>query len=97
MDKKDFAHYLTTDTSRKCRPTDYAFEKDEYKKTPAFYWLSSPSDDGLNGKAYHVNPHGMILGSGKIVYSQGISFGAIGLDVEYSCGVRPAVWVKTKL
>ena len=37
------------------------------------------------------------MGSGNVIYSQGMSFGAVGLGVYYDSGVRPAVWVKTKM
>lgn len=95
MGLKDFTRYFTSKTSRKCSQTEYAKGRGRSKGGRAFYWLSTAGDWG-EGLVYYVNPHGDILGSGKTIYSQGMSFGAIGLDVNYDSGVRPAIWVKTK-
>ena len=96
MGLKDFTHYFTSKASRMCSQTEYAKGRGRSKEGRAFYWLSTPGDWD-EGLVYYVNPHGDILGSGKTIYSQGMSFGAIGLDVNYDSGVRPAVWVKTKV
>ena len=95
MGLKDFTHYFTSKVSRMCSQTEYAKGRGRSKGGRAFYWLSTAGDWG-EGLVYYVNPHGDILGSGKTIYSQGMSFGAIGLDVNYDSGVRPAIWVKTK-
>lgn len=95
MGLKDFTHYFTSKASRMCSQTEYAKGRGRSKGGRAFYWLSTAGDWG-EGLVYYVNPHGDILGSGKTIYSQGMSFGAIGLDVNYDSGVRPAIWVKTK-
>ena len=97
MGEKEFTRYLKTDESRICLPTNYALGRSRYCKSPALYWLSSSSDDGLRGRVYYVDSNGMVWGSGRAVYSKGTSFDAIGADAEAPCGARPAVWVKTKL
>ena len=96
MGLEDFKRYFATKASRRCSQTEYAQSKGRSKGSGAFYWLSTAGDWG-DGLVYYINPHGDILGSGNTIYSQGMSFGAIGLDVNYDSGVRPAVWVRTKL
>lgn len=97
MSVKELTSYLTTDAMRICGATEYARCKDKYRNNPTFYWLSDASTDGRSNKVYNVNPHGMILGDGRNVYCDGMSFGAIGIDVDQSIGVRPAIWVRTYL
>lgn len=96
MGLEDFKRYFESKSSRRCSQTKYAQSRGSSKGSGAFYWLSTAGDWGT-GLVYYINPHGDILGSGNIIYSQGMSFGAIGLDVKYDSGVRPAVWVRTKL
>ncbi len=73
--------YFTTDESRQCKPTSYAFYNGAFKDSDGYcgWWLRSGGYDGSYTAAY-VSSAGAIVNVGNVV--------------DYSkCCVRPVMWI----